>query len=236
MSNLSVSNTFVTTEIVDASLFNTNYSDIVAYINNRNSGSATWDMVSVSHATNVPITANNSTGTQDIANFTDNGVLVGEIFNGGIISWPYQDFAQQYTGLVNSNGQIANGAGGETSGGGGRDGTLKSQTHSSLDVVTGKFTAQKSGKYLVVARTICTSLFSMTGGTVTLSIYKNGVQYAKAQTVTFLFLAHFCVSDIISAVAGDYFEIYITNNTGTSIGQSGPVSGVTDDITYFLLA
>lgn len=83
MANLSVTNTFTDGAVIEASEHNTNNSDITTYINNRNSGSTAWDAVKSEHATNVPVIANNSTGTQNIANFQDNGTNVLAIADGG---------------------------------------------------------------------------------------------------------------------------------------------------------
>jgi len=73
MSTLSVTNTFSSGTIADASQVNTNFTDITTYINNRNAGSATWDALSVASASVVPLIVNNSTGSQNIANFQANG-------------------------------------------------------------------------------------------------------------------------------------------------------------------
>lgn len=79
MANVAVTNTFTAGTTAVASQVNTNFTDLVNYINNRNGGSATWDAVSISHTTNVPLICNNSTGTQNIANFQDNGTNVFSI-------------------------------------------------------------------------------------------------------------------------------------------------------------
>lgn len=43
MSNLAVTNTFVSGNTIQSAQVNTNYSDIVTYINNRNAGTTSWD-------------------------------------------------------------------------------------------------------------------------------------------------------------------------------------------------
>lgn len=96
MSTLAVTNTLVDGATVQASEHNTNYSDIVTYINNRNSGAATWDAVSTGSATNIPLVVNNQTGTQDIARFQDNGTNALQIVNGGIVNMPLQSAARAY--------------------------------------------------------------------------------------------------------------------------------------------
>lgn len=83
MATLSVSNTFADGNTITAAGHNTNNSDIVNYINNRNSGSATWDAVSSASASNVPGTFNNSSGTQDILRCQDNGTSVLTVADGG---------------------------------------------------------------------------------------------------------------------------------------------------------
>lgn len=84
MSTLAVTNTFSTGTIADASQVNANFSDIVNYVNNRNSGSSTWDAISSSSATNVPLTCDNSSGSQNIAVFKNNGSNVLVIATGGV--------------------------------------------------------------------------------------------------------------------------------------------------------
>ncbi len=48
MANLAVTYTFAPLQTILSSSFNTNYNDIVSYINNRNSASAAWEQLSVS--------------------------------------------------------------------------------------------------------------------------------------------------------------------------------------------
>jgi hypothetical protein len=79
------------TKTFDFSRFNENINfglnivlnDIVDYINNRNSAVAIWDALWATNATTVPLQINNSTGTQNIANFQDNGTNVLTIADGG---------------------------------------------------------------------------------------------------------------------------------------------------------
>src|SRR3990167_2986543 len=85
MASLSVTNTFSSGATITASGHNQNFSDIVNYVNNRNSGSSTWDAVSSSSTSNVPLVCNNSTGTQNIANFQDNGSNVFSIADGSVV-------------------------------------------------------------------------------------------------------------------------------------------------------
>lgn len=83
MATLSVTNTFADGNTITAAGFNTNYSDIVNYINNRNSGSSTWDAVSALSSSGVSLTADNSSGTSDIVQFKDNGSTVFSVQDGG---------------------------------------------------------------------------------------------------------------------------------------------------------
>jgi hypothetical protein len=78
-----VTNTFSNGTTADASQVNTNFSDLVTYITNRNDGSSTWDRLLVTSSSAVPLIVNNSTGTANIANFQDNGTNVFQILDGG---------------------------------------------------------------------------------------------------------------------------------------------------------
>lgn len=86
MANVAVTNTFAAGTNAVASQVNTNFTDLVTYINNRNGGSATWDSVQTTSTSNVPLVCNNSTGTQNIANFQDNGTNCMVIADGGAVS------------------------------------------------------------------------------------------------------------------------------------------------------
>lgn len=79
----SVTNTFSNNTTADASEVNTNFSDLVTYLSDRNDGSATWDRCLVTNASAVPMVVNNSTGTQNIVQFQDNGSVVLVIEDGG---------------------------------------------------------------------------------------------------------------------------------------------------------
>ena len=83
MADVAVSNTFVANTVISSSAMNINFSDLVTYINNRNTGSATWDAIRVTTASAVPLVANNSSGSSNIANFQDNGTNVLSIADGG---------------------------------------------------------------------------------------------------------------------------------------------------------
>ncbi len=86
MATLSVTNTLSSGADIIASEHNTNYSDIVTYVNDRNDGSATWERCLVTDATGVPLIVNNSTGTQNIANFQANGSNVFTIEDNGNVT------------------------------------------------------------------------------------------------------------------------------------------------------
>jgi hypothetical protein len=83
MAASSVTYTFTNGTAANGSEVNVNFSDLVTYINNRNDATATWDRITVTNATLVPMIVNNSTGTQNIANFQDNGSNVLQVTNGG---------------------------------------------------------------------------------------------------------------------------------------------------------
>lgn len=83
MASVAVTNTFASGTTISSSQVNTNFSDLVTYINNRNSASATWDVVSASSSTSVPLVTSNSTGTQNIFDAKDNATTVFSIVDGG---------------------------------------------------------------------------------------------------------------------------------------------------------
>lgn len=78
-----VSVTYAANTVLTAGNLNTNFSDLVTYISNRNDGTATWDRCLVTSASAVPLIVNNSTGTSNIANFQDNGSNVFQVVDGG---------------------------------------------------------------------------------------------------------------------------------------------------------
>lgn len=85
MPNLSTTYSFTPNTVASSSEVNGNFSDIVNYINNRNSASATWDSVSISNSSSVPLIVNNSSGSNNIANFQDNGSNVFTIADGAAV-------------------------------------------------------------------------------------------------------------------------------------------------------
>lgn len=58
---------------------------IVTAFNNHNSGSSTWDVLSALSASSVPLTADNSSGTQNIMNLKDNGTIIFSVIDGGLL-------------------------------------------------------------------------------------------------------------------------------------------------------
>lgn len=87
MSTLSVTySTFLAGTTAVGSQVAQNFTDIVNYVNNRNSGSATWDTVQSTSASTVPLICSNSTGTQAIAQFQDNGSTVVSVLDGGYLA------------------------------------------------------------------------------------------------------------------------------------------------------
>lgn len=51
MASLVVTNTFAASTVIESAKMNTNFDDIETYINNRNSGAATWDVMNATAAT-----------------------------------------------------------------------------------------------------------------------------------------------------------------------------------------
>lgn len=207
MASLAITNTLSNGATILASEHNTNYSDIVTYVNNRNAGSSTWDAVSISSASNVPFTANNSTGTQDIARFQDNGTNVLQILNGGIVNMASQSAARAYR---NTSAQTLN-----------DNSTTKIQfnaesfdVQSEFDSATNfRFTATKDGKYLVAAALtgVATSTTDMT-----IFIYKNGSEFSRAGMANPSSTCSVVISDVVSLSATDYIEIFANMNSNAT--------------------
>lgn len=83
MAVLAVTNTFADGNTITASGHNTNFSDIVNYVNNRNDGSATWDALRVTTASAAVAILNNSNGAVNVLNCQDNGTNVLSVADGG---------------------------------------------------------------------------------------------------------------------------------------------------------
>jgi hypothetical protein len=65
--------------------------------NNHDAGTSKWTVVSALNATAAPLIADNSTGTNDIAQFKDNGTTVWSIADGGNLV----SVSKKITGLAN---------------------------------------------------------------------------------------------------------------------------------------
>lgn len=83
MAVLAVTNTFVDATTAQASQVNTNFSDIVSYVNNRNDGTSAWDALRVTTASDIVAILDNSSGTSDILRCRDNGTVCAAISDGG---------------------------------------------------------------------------------------------------------------------------------------------------------
>lgn len=84
MTAVATTYTFVANTTANSGEVNQNFTDLVNYINNLNAGTTTWDAVYATSATNNPVLKiNNSTGTNAIASFQDNGTAVLSIVDGG---------------------------------------------------------------------------------------------------------------------------------------------------------
>lgn len=86
MANVAVTNTFSANTTIESGQMNTNLSDLVTYINNRNTAAADWEACHVTTADRVPMQIDNSTGANSIAIFQDNGTAVMTIADGGVIT------------------------------------------------------------------------------------------------------------------------------------------------------
>lgn len=201
MSDLAVSNVFNAGDIIDAVKFNTNYTTNVAgYINNRNSGSSKWDNFYVLTATTVPLIANNSTGTQDIVNFKDNGTTVFQILDGGYIS-SNQVF---FRAAKITSDQVIDGA----------TPTLITfdsvvQNGSYYSTSTSRFTAPTNGKYFITSIVWCNA--STLIATTEIFIYKNGSRISVGEKYiqpTVVTDQSVMANDLISLNKDDYIEIY----------------------------
>ena len=198
MASLSVTNTLSNGQTIQASEHNTNYSDIVNYVNARNSGSSTWDGVSILTSSGVPFKADNSTGTSDVAQFKDNGTTVFSIADGGIITSVNQSAARVYRGTTNQTftdntvAKIQFNA---------ESYDVKSEFDSATNY---RFTATVAGKYLVVSAIKVTT----TNSTVeTIYIYVNGSAVSFTSTVSNS-TNYLQLSDILTLSATDYVEMF----------------------------
>lgn len=214
MASLAVTNTLSDGTTITAAQHNTNYSDIVTYINNRNSASTAWDACSVTSGSTVPLIVNNSTGTSDIVRLQDNGTNVFVAADGGIITMGSQSSVRAYRD--SSTLAIASG------------GDVKIEFNAESYDVQGefdpatnfRFTATKDGKYLVTTSLL---IANASANTFTITIYKNGSGFSSAffEDSSTSINETFTFTDIIDLVATDYIEIYGNSSSGTDTLQNG---------------
>lgn len=76
---------WTTNEVLTEPDLETEFNTIFNAHNNHDIGASIWQRVLVTNATDVPLVINNSTGTQNIANFQDNGINIVQIVDGGYI-------------------------------------------------------------------------------------------------------------------------------------------------------
>lgn len=83
-----VSRSYTFTDGTDAfgSEVQTEFATIYNAWNNHDSGSSNWQILSTLNASSVPLVADNSSGTQNIANFKDNGTTVLSVADGGTVT------------------------------------------------------------------------------------------------------------------------------------------------------
>lgn len=207
MANLAVTNTLSDGTTITAAQHNTNYGDIVTYVNNRNAASATWDACSISTSSGVPLVVNNSTGSNDIARFQDNGSNVMVIADGGIITMGSQSAARAYRGTSN---QTLNDNSATKIEFNAESYDVKSEFDSSTNF---RFTATVTGKYLVSASLLATA----TSATVAdIMIYKNGAEFSRATNDNASTTTSVYITDIVSLTATDYIEIFANFNSAAT--------------------
>lgn len=204
MSDLQVTNAFTDGDTVSATNFNTNYSDIVTYVNNRNSAAATWDAMTATSTSNVLLTANNSTGTQSIFQAKDNGTTVFEIFDGGYVTAVSQSFVRMGTSSTGPSTGVLFKV---------RFGSV-TQTQSEGDISTERITFLKSGKYFITASlTLDTTGFPGSAGTLLkMFVYKNAasiIETAFDNATSPVTYPKLTATDILNISAGDYLELYL---------------------------
>lgn len=202
MASLAITNTLSNGATILASEHNTNNSDITTYVNNRNSGSATWDAVSVANATSVPLVVNNSSGTQDIFRAQDNGSDVFVVSDGGYVTMGSQSGCRVYR---DSSTQALAGA---------TKVQFNAETYdvkSEFDSATNyRFTATKTGYYIVTATVNITTPASAP----IVLIYKNGSAFVSSAAIGTTTAVSHPITAILSLTATDYVEIFA--NAGAS--------------------
>lgn len=221
MAELNVTNTFTDGDVVSATNFNTNYSDIVTYVNNRNSGSSTWDGMWSKDATNIPLIANNSTGAFSVVQFKDNGTTIFEAFDGGIISYNNQSGARAYGAAqllssgVETQVLLATGESYDTG----------------SEFSSSRFTAAQGGKYIVSCsvRSTFGGFVGSTAYTVLISIKKNGTVVSKFTRGDLVNSSsqptNATVIDLINLASGDYVEFFATASIASITISSSSENG-----------
>lgn len=212
MASLAVTNTLVNGATIQASEHNTNYSDIVTYINNRNAASATWDACSILSSSVVPLVVNNSSGTNDIVRFQDNGTNVFQIVDGGYVNMDSQSGARVFrnTSTQSLSGSTKVQFNGETY-----------DTKSEFDSATNyRFTATQAGKYAVSSTVNITSPASAP----TISIFINGVTFSTYTALDTTSAISHSVLGMITLAATDYVEIFVNAGASGSIVNGSDTS------------
>lgn len=225
MTNVAVTNTFVDQAIIEADEHNQNFSDLVTWINQRNSGSATWDACSIDSSTEIPLIVNNGTGTFDIVNFQDNGTNVFVVANGGSVTMDKQPAARAYRS--SSNQTVTDNS------------TTKVQfngesydVRSEFDSATNyRYTVTTAGKYVVTATLLLGTTASAKNSTI--YIYKNGSEFSRAAVDDLgTYQQSIGIFEVMNLAAADYIEIYL--NANTTGGQSTDVVAGTES-SYFAI-
>lgn len=87
MSNLFIRTyTFLDGTTAYGSQVETEFGNLSVVLNNLNTGVTNWGIVSVLHATSVPLVADCSAGSQNIANFKNNSVIKASISSAGLLT------------------------------------------------------------------------------------------------------------------------------------------------------
>lgn len=219
MTELAISNTFQEEELFDHAKWNTNYSDIVDYLNERNEATTTWDAFRIYRTDGVGLTVNNGSGSFSVCELRDNGTSYFTIDDGGTINAPGQVWGRMY---LSSNANFV------TIGPNKVSFTSYSQSVSVFDGA-GKFTCPVSGKYLISGTLYLD--YSASSGALGYNfvtyIYKNGSSVMQKMHMFYLndapiFSIPFC--DIVNLSTSDTIEIYYS--TGLAAGTiSGDGSG-----------
>lgn len=214
MANLSFTKTFSDGSILPASDLNTLQSDVSTYINARNGGATAWDGLSSTHSTNIPLTINNSSGTQDICRMQDNGTNVFQLTDGGYLTLGSQPAISVYR--ATSNQTVAAASSDKV-----QFNTELFDVKNEYDSATNfRYTATKAGKYLVSASLSCFFATHPTlGGYIALWARVNGGNYMmsgqRIEETTVTAYDYFpSITCILDLAASDYVEIYCSNQNG----------------------